>query len=230
MLRPLLLAIACCLSVPAGADQRPVSLGSFDRIRVQGPYEVTVTAGSPGGQVSGDRVAIDAVAVSLDGTTLVIRPTADRWQEQRRAPASAPVAVTLSTPALASAILTGAGRLRIARMKGERVDVSVSGTGSVAVDAVDAGRTVATVIGSGSITLAGRAANARLLANGTGNIDAAALSTDELLVRLEGPGEIKAAARYSAQVNNSGLGRVNVAGGARCQVTAVAGGPVICGQ
>ena len=49
-------------------------------------------------------------------------------------------------------------------------------------------------------------------------------------VLLDGPGETKAAARYTAHITNLGLGAVAVAGSPKCTVVARAGGPVACGR
>ena len=51
----------------------------------------------------------------------------------------------------------------------------------------------------------------------------------DLVVRLDGLGTTRAAARYTATVTNAGLGTVAIAGGAKCTVTSSAGGPVTCG-
>jgi hypothetical protein len=88
----------------------------------------------------------------------------------------------------------------------------------------------ATVIGTGTVTLAGRAARARYVMNGAGRIDAGELNAGTVSVLLDGPGEIKAQARYDANVTNTGLGAVSIAGSPKCTVRARAGGPVACGR
>lgn len=216
------------LAGPAIAAERTVALGSFDRVRIEGAYQVTIATGrSPDATLSGERDALDEVDVRLDGTTLVVRRAATRWAS-RTAPTQ-PVAVTLATPNLVAASVVGGSTLHVARMKGDRIDLSLGGAGSIAVDAVDAGRAQVTLIGAGSVSLAGKATAARLLTSGSGSIDAGKLDAGELVVRLDGAGETSAAARYTAQVTNTGLGRVTVAGSPQCRVTATAGGPVVCG-
>jgi hypothetical protein len=66
-----------------------------------------------------------------------------------------------------------------------------------------------------------------LSAIGPATIAADALEAGDLVVMLDGPGEIAARARYTAAVANGGLGRVTVAGTPKCRVTG--GGPVRCG-
>jgi hypothetical protein len=229
LLAPLLLLSSPALAGQALAASRTVSVGSFDRIRVEGPVEVRVTIGSPRATIVGPR-GDDSVAVRVDGTTLSVRKSIGGWGEQPRGGgACGPVIVTLSTPGLTSASVAAGGRLTIAKMRGMRVDVTVSGNGSLALAAADTDQLNATLIGTGQMTLAGRAARARLVTSGPGAIDASALQVNDLTVHLDGVGETKAAARYTAQVTNTGLGTVTITGNGKCRVDAAAGGPVVCG-
>ena len=228
------------LSSPAfgqsSTTSRTVSVGSFDRVRVEGPFEVRVTIGSPRATIT-RKGGADDVAVRVDGTTLSVRKGTGGWGEQRGGSrggggggGAGPSGVTLSTPGLTSASVAAGGRLTIEKMRGMRVEVTVSGNGSLSVAAADTDQLNATVIGGGQMTLAGRAARARLVTSGPGAIDASGLVVDDLTVHLDGVGETKAAARYTAQVTNSGLGSVTVTGNAKCRVDAAAGGPVVCGK
>ncbi len=119
--------------------------------------------------------------------------------------------------------------MTIGRMKGDRIDLSISGAGDIAVTAADAGVLNATVIGSGTMSIGGRATHARLLTNGVGTIEAAALQADDLYVRLDGPGATRARARYTAEVSNTGLGTVLIDGNPRCTIKAIARDRVTCG-
>ena len=215
----------------SSATSRTVSVGSFDRVRVEGPFEVRVTIGSPRATIVGPR-GDDDVTVRVDGTTLSVRKGSGGWGEQPRASGggASPIVVTLSTPGITSASVAAGGRLTIAKMRGMRVDVTVSGNGSLSLAAADTDQLNATLIGAGQMTLAGRAARARLVTSGPGAIDASALAVNDLTVHLDGVGETKAAARYTAQVTNSGLGTVTITGNAKCRVDAAAGGPVVCGK
>lgn len=229
-LRPAALLALLTLPAAASAAERSVSIGSFDKLRVQGPFEVRVATGrSPTAMLSGDRAAIDGVEVQVEGDTLILRGAIGRWTERPRAAATTPVVVTLGTPVLVVASVTGAGRLTVGVMKGERVDLSVTGAGTIAVDGVAAEIANATVIGGGAITARGRAAKVRLMTNGPGTITADALDAGDLVVRLDGPGSTTARARYTASVVNTGIGQVAIAGTPKCTVKADAGGPVTCG-
>lgn len=229
MIRSLLM-LSVLLATPAAAAERRHSVGSFDRLRVNGPFEVVHAPGSPGARVSGDAVAVEQVQIRVEGSTLSVRMGGGGWGERPRAARMTPVLVTLSSPALAYASASAGGRLTIARVRGARFEAALSGSGSIAVAEAAVDDFAATVIGAGSVTVAGRARTARLAASGPGRIDGAGLQANELTVLLDGPGEVRAAARYSAAITNNGLGTVAVSGKPKCTVKARAGGPVTCGD
>ena len=65
LLAPLLLLSSPALAKPESVASRTEAVGSFDRIRVEGPFEVRVTIGSPRAMITGDPAleftALDAV-------------------------------------------------------------------------------------------------------------------------------------------------------------------------
>jgi hypothetical protein len=229
--RLLLLAAALLAAVPATAADRSVAIGSFSRVRVQGPFQVVIAAThAPAATISGDAATIEAADVAVEGDTLTVRSRMGRWEEQPHGSATRPAVVTLGTDRLIAATVIGGGRISAARMAGPRADLSVTGAGAISVAALDADAVNATLIGNGAISIAGRAAQARLMTNGAGTIDAGGLDAGDLVVRLDGPGTITAQARYTARVTNTGIGQVAVAGSPKCTVLANAGGPVACGR
>lgn len=226
MLRPLLLLALLAPGAATAADRR-VAVGSFDRLRVEGPFDVRVTTGvSPGATLSGDRASIAAVELRTDGSTLIVRP--GQLGEAART-GTGPIAVALATPALATLNVVGGSKVTVGRMKGQRVEVSLAGAGAASVAGADAEQLNVTVIGAGTVTISGgRVARARLVASGPGGLDAAAVDVGDLTAHLDGLGTIRANARYSAQASNTGLGTVTIAGHPKCQV-AKGGGAVSCG-
>lgn len=86
----------------------------------------------------------------------------------------------------------------------------------------------ASVIDTSALHLGGRAQRVRLVSNGSGLIDAAALRADDLVLRQAGSGTATAYARYSADVRSSGPGTVTVYGKPKCRTRATGGG-IACG-
>lgn len=226
----LTIAALALLAAPAAASERRVTIGATDRLRVEGPYKVTVRTGAASGlTLSGDRAAIDAVDVHSDGGLLAIR-SGGALSGGGPAQGREPVVVTVSTPALRGAIVVGAAVVAIGPMAGQTVDLSISGSGTLSVAAVDTPRLVAMLIGNGGLTIGGgKAASGRLVGNGGGTIDAATVQVGDLTAHQDGAGAIRAAARFTAQVIDTGLGTISVAGNPRCTVRAPAGGSVTCG-
>lgn len=215
---------------PAIAAERHLSLSSFERLRVEGPFVVTLTVGgSPGGTVKGDARAIEAVEVRQDGATVVVRAAPDEARDTRTQDDAPPRAIALTTPSLVGAAVIGGGRLSVVGGRMRRLDLSVTGPGAITLAGAQAEQMTALVIGNGTMTLAGRAASVRLSVNGAGGIAADTLDAGDLVVRLDGPGEIAARARYTATITNVGLGHVAVAGSAKCVTKSGGGGPVTCG-
>ena len=220
-----LLIAAMLFAKPAMAAERTVAVGSFDRVRVQGVFDVRITtARSPRATVSGDPRALDVVEVRVEGSTLTLRR-----RSATGVPSTGPVAAVLQTPSLRGVAVIGGAGVRMTGMKTERADLSVAGPGTIAVEGVAAEEVNAAVVGTGGITLAGHARHLRLSTNGAGSIDAAKLVSDELTVRLDGPGDTQAQARYTATVSSTGAGRVIVAGKPKCIIRAPAGSDVVCG-
>lgn len=228
-----LLLLALPLSTAGAPEkmQRNFTVTSFERIRVAGPFDVRVEAGkAPSAHAEADPDTLDGLVISVDGTTLTVRRNVNGWAEAQRGIAPSVAVVTLTTPVLHGALVTGGGKLAVAGPAGQRVDLAVNGAGALAVTGAKADQLLATVIGPGSMTLAGRVARAQLQTNGTGAIDASGLDASDLSIRLDGPGQTRAAARYTANIINTGLGQVEVSGNPACKVSAPAGGPVLCGK
>lgn len=227
----LILATALVLAAaPASAAERGYTVTSFDRIRVEGPFAVTVATGKAvSARTSGTDAAIDRVSIRVEGRTMLIRPNLSAWGgDPRKAPG--PVAVTLTTPELGTAILIGPGSLSIDRMKGMNVALTAEGSGRLAVRQIDADIASLAIAGAGVIEAAGKARQASAVARGSAEIHAADLAVSDLTLTTESTGAVRMQANRSARVNALGLGEVEVSGTAACEVKQVGGGPVRCGR
>ncbi len=222
-LAPIALLLAAS---PALAAERTYSVGSYDRLRVDGPFEVHIVAGgSPRASAKGSDAMLSRLDLHVEGTTLTVRLGPGGWGETPKAAASrTPMVVTLST-----ILLSAGAQVTASKVSAQRLELAVNGAGTLAVEGVQADQLNAMLTGTGTIRLSGRANRARLASSGAGTIDAAALTVSELTVHVDGTGETRANARYTAQVTTTGLGKVTVLGTAKCTVKALADGPVVCG-
>lgn len=207
-------------------DGRDFLVPGFERIRVDGPFIVTVAPGMTArAHAEARRPTLDRIAIRVLGDTLVISAGEQGWNN-----ASAPMTemprVTVAVPRLRAVQVNGGGHVTIRGMAAPRVDFGLNGAGTLAVSGIAAEDVNLLLMGGGSVTLAGESERARLRANGTGSVDAASLLVKDVTILAETSGEVAAQARYGAQVFALGAGNVRVTGRAQCSVTGP--GPVSC--
>jgi hypothetical protein len=231
MSRFLLGLVLVATALPAAAADRSYTVTSFDRVRVEGPFDVRLTVGNAGAsaKASGDSETLTNLDVQVQGTTLIVRKGANGWSERGRPTGPAPV-ITLVTSNLRTATMIGGGKLAIVgSLRSQQLDFQVTGTGSIDAQGIESDQLAVTLVGAGNVALAGKSGRARLLTNGSGTIMALPLTVSDVLVRLDGPGETQVTARFTADITSTGLGRVVVAGSAKCVTNGQAGGPILCG-
>ena len=127
-------AAAVALAAPAGAATRNFGIASFEKVRVDGPFKVTLTTGvAPFARATGSAAALDRVAIDVRGNTLVVHNNLDSWGGYPGKDVG-PVEISLGTHDLSAAWLNGSGSLAIDRVKGLSFDLSVqdSGAGEIA--------------------------------------------------------------------------------------------------
>lgn len=229
-LRQLTLALlGLAAATPVAAADRGYSVTSFDRIRVEGPFVVTVATGKAvSARARGDASALDRVQLRVEGRTLLVRagPSWGGFPDARQGP----VSLALTTPALDSAILLGSGSIDIDLMKAARVIVTVEGSGRATVRRIEADNASLAIAGSGSLSASGKAAVGAVLARGQASLDARGLTVADLTVVAESASPVTITATRSARVTASGLGPVEIDGSAACEVRQTGAGPVSCGS
>jgi hypothetical protein len=222
----LLLAI----STPALAEERRFTVTDFDRVVVEGPYQVTLRTGnSPAARVSGDRQGVARVAIDVQGRTLRVRSDRSAWGGFPR-DTSGPVQVEIATHELKSAAVLGPGGLSIDRMKGMRLDLSLEGSGSLSVAGVESDHLTLGLLGSGRMNISGKARQLRVNVQGSGDLNAAALIAEDAHVTSETSGTLQVGAKRSAKVNATGSGETRILGRPACTVNAIGSGRVACGS
>lgn len=219
-----ILALLALASLPATAAapvaQRNYSVTSFDRIRVDGPYEVRLKTNiAPFARASGSQASLDGVSVRVEGRTLIVRPSSGGWGgypgENR-----GPVTIEVGTHDLGTAWLNGAGTLIIDKIKGLGFDLAIQGSGSARIDSADIDQLKLGISGAGSTRVAGRAANMTATVRGTSSLDAEGLTVKDAVIGAEGPAIVRATVTNAAKVDALGLAAVTLAGKPACTVNA----------
>jgi putative autotransporter adhesin-like protein len=225
------LLIAAVLAIgasPASAADRNFGVSGFTKIRVDGPYTVTLTTGvAPFARATGSSTALDRVAINVNGETLVVRPATASWGGYPGADAG-PVQIEIGVHELNNAALNGAGSLSISSVKGLNFALAVQGAGDVSVGSVESDNTTVTLVGSANVKLSGKTRKLVALVRGMSTLDAAALQTNDANIGAEGSTTIDANIANSAKIDATGNATIRVAGGPSC-TTKAAGSSTISG-
>ncbi len=231
MIAPRFAVAACALLLvagPAAAAERSFGVDNFERIRVEGPYVVTVATGrSTSVKASGDRRALDAVNAEVQGRTLILRPRLGAADDADAGAGLVTVAVTVFT--LETARISGGGSLTVDRMRAPRIALSVEGSARLSVGALATDRLDAALTGAGAMVLGGAARDVTVTVRGSGDIDAKALTASDLQLNSQSAGPVTIGARGTARIVSSGAGAVTIIGKPACTVTRTGSGPVRCG-
>ena len=200
---------------PSPYHSRDVAVGTFDRLKVSGPFEVSVlvSAGPPHVQLLGPPALLaDTIAV-VDGDRLVIRfrEGAD-WSWN---PGSG-VNVVVTAPNLTSVSVEGAAAVDISGVRGDMFSATTDGSGSITARELHVAHVQLATGGSGGITVEGDARGGTYVVGGSGSIDAKRLRAVNASISIGGSGSAYADVSKTANISLSGSGRVEVVGGATC--------------
>lgn len=211
---PLLLVLA--VSAPAQAATRNFGVSGFDRVRVDGPYRVTLTTGvAPFATASGSQVALDAVSIDVQGRTLIVHINRSSWGGYPGKD-SGPVEINIGTHDLSAAYLNGAGSLQIDRVKALAFELSVQGSGLATIGNTDVDQLLVGVVGSASASLAGRAGKLTATVRGISSLDASGLVIKDATISAEGAATVKANITNAVKVDGTGPATITFTGDPAC--------------
>lgn len=207
------------LAAPAAGATRNFGIDTFDKIRVEGPYSVTLTTGvAPFARASGKPAALDGVNVDIEGHTLIVRSNRASWGGYP-GERSGPVEIAIGTHELTGAWLNGAGGLKIDRVKGLAFQLSVQGSGTASIGRVDVDQLNVGIAGTASATLAGRAGKMTAVIRGISALDASGLEVKDATIGAEGAATIKANVTNAAKIDGSGPATITLTGRPSCTVS-----------
>jgi hypothetical protein len=203
---------------PAEAATRHFGVSGFERIRVEGPYKVTISTGiAPFAKATGSQTAIDALSMTVTGRTLTIRPNHSGWGGYPGANAGA-VEIAIGTHELSSVMVHGAAAVAIDKVKGLNFDLAVSGSGSSSIAAAKADRLNVTLVGPATATLAGSALSLTTVLRGSGGLDSRQLAVKDATITAEGSVSVAAAVSGTAKIQANGAAAVTLEGDPACSV------------
>lgn len=223
-----ILALLVLASIPAPsaygagvpAAKRTYSVTDFDRIRIDGPYQVTLrTNVAPYARATGSQASLDGVSIKVEGRTLVIRTGSGGWGGYP-GEARGPVTIEVGTHDLRNVWINGAGGLTVDRVKGLAFDLSIQGPGLAQIADAQIDQLKVGIAGAGSVRLAGEAGKLTTTVRGTSSFDGDGLRVKDAVIGAEGPSTVRANVSNSAKVDATGLASVTLTGGPACTVKA----------
>ncbi len=218
---PALLFVPLLAAAPA---ERRYSVTEFDRLRVDGPYEVVLTTeGAPSARAQAAKAAdLDGLLVEVEARELKVRAKPGMRADGVR--------LEVSTHGLRNVSVSGPAQVSINRMRAQRAAVSLSGSGGIAVEQVEADMLSLGAAGSGTLRIGGSAKTLKAAVAGTAELNGAALVADQAEVTSQTAGRTTIGARTTAKIRASGSGETIVTGSAACTVERRGRGPVRCGR
>ncbi len=221
-------SVLLVLAGPASAGTRNFGITGFTKIRVDGPFKVSVATGvAPFAKASGSSEGLDRVAIDVQGDTLVVHSNTSSWGGYPGKDVG-PVEVSVGTHELSNAWLNGAGSLSIDRVQGLAFALSVQGSGSAAIGDVRADQMNVGLVGSANATLGGQTKKLTALIRGISSLDAAKLQTRDATIAAEGAATIDASIADTAKIDATGNATIRLAGRPSCTVK-VAGSTSVSG-
>jgi hypothetical protein len=228
-MRTFLFAFCASLTIaaPATAANRNFGITSFTKVRVEGPFKVSIATGIPPfAKASGSQAALDRVAIDVRDDTLVVH-TSPSWGGYPGADLG-PVEIMVGTHDLTSAALTGSGSLAIDRVKGLAFAFSVQGSGSGEIGNVAVDQMSVTLVGTVAAKVAGHAGKFITLVRGVSSLDASGLSAPNADISAEGTATVAANVTDTARVNAWGPATIRLTGRPSCTLK-VAGSTSVIG-
>ena len=230
MNRTIAAALIMALAAPALTADRRYTVTDFDRVQVEGPFEVVVTTGKgPSARATGSSEALERVSIVVEGRTLKVRPNRSAWGGYPGQGSSA-VTVELTTHQLRGASLTGSGSLSIDKAKGMRLDLALSGSGRLSLGRVEADNLVVGQVGAGKMSIGGKVKGLKATVQGSGDFDGSTLAVEDAEIKADTSGAIALNASRTSSVVSTGQGDTVVTGKAACTVKALGSGRVRCGK
>ena len=212
----LIVAAFVAAAAPANGATRNFGITSFTKVRVDGPFAVALRTGiAPFARASGSSAALDRVAIEVRGDTLVIHNNLDSWGGYPGKDPG-PVEISLGTHDLTDVWINGSGSLSIDRVKGLAFGLSLQGSGSAEIEEADVDQLNASVAGTASAMLRGKAARLTAVVRGISSLDAAKLTTKDAVIGAEGAAKVTAEISDSATIDASGPATIDLAGHPAC--------------
>jgi len=188
-------------------DQR--ALADFDRVTVNIPVVVEIRPGSNNHIViSGDKNILDVIDATVkDGRLSVSAPN-------KRIKPSRPVLITIETKNLRAVSVENGATVSATKFPSSHLDASVSGGGSLKLDALSLDALNLSIAGEGSFSGTGKVGSFAVSAVGRGVVEAGQLEAQKVSASVSGMGSVVVWVVDGMNVQTIGPGTVKYYGDA----------------
>jgi len=224
-----LAALSGCDAVAGLAAGEGVPLAELDLtagppegVALAGPDTVSINAGERF-TVKAEGAAADKLRFKLENGTLTVMRDRKDWSGDGEATAT--VRITMPAPRRLS--MAGSGRLTSDAVA-QAAELSIAGSGTLETPNVAAASLKVSIAGSGDYVAGGSADTLELSVAGSGNGQMEGLKVSRAEVSIAGSGDAVFASDGEVNANIIGSGTVTVIGSARCEISAVGSGKLVC--
>ncbi len=184
------------------------AIGGAHAIELRGPINIVLKQGTADKATvhTDDNIAPFVQTTVTDGVLHIgMRPGAHFRARH-------PIGVTVELNRLDALKVIGSGGASCAQFETDLLELTVVGSGEVRFDSLKAGAVAVLIQGSGTVTLAGAAAQQGYVIEGSGDVDADDLTGRDVAVRVAGSGDAKVWATANLTVEIAGSGDVRYHG------------------
>jgi hypothetical protein len=203
------LAFICCVSTVFAQTRETKNVGTFTKISFRVPGKLYLRQGSPQRvEIEGKKSVLDEIDVEVDGSRLVIEKEG-KFMDWNWGPGDE-VKVYVTVKDIEGLSVAGSGDLiGETKILAKDLDLSVSGSGNLKVEAEASGDMEADVSGSGDLEVKGKCRNFDSDVSGSGKVIMAMIIEGDADLGISGSGKIEASGRADkVKTSISGSGKV----------------------
>ncbi len=205
-----LLLFIMSISAVMAQTKETRNVSTFTKISFRVPGKLYLKQGSPQKvEIEGKKDVLEKIETEVDGDRLVIGKEG-KWMDWSWGDNDDKVNVYITVKDIEGLSVSGSGDLiGQGKIASSELDLNVSGSGSLQLEAIVNGDLEADVSGSGEIVLKGSSRNYNSDVSGSGRIDMDVAISDKASFSVSGSGKIQAAGTANeVKTNISGSGKV----------------------
>jgi Putative auto-transporter adhesin, head GIN domain len=223
---PILLALLAAQA--AHADERSYLVGSFEDVIVEGDIIVDLQTGlAPSAKASGDKVRLSSLKIDRQGGIVRIRLQGLRANRA----SSEPLRVVLTGRNVRKLVVQGNGKVKVNGLTMPQTRLEIRGSGEIEVASVKSDRLTALLIGAGKLTVAGGTVReGDITIDGSPTLVLSGTAMQKLRLNQNGPANSHFQVNDSAEITNSGTGKIIIDGKATCFIRQAGGATIDCAK